>query len=40
MSNQTASEFQDMSLDQIKKLVKKEEKALKKEYLELAEKIS
>ena len=38
MSNQSASkEFQNMSLDQIRKLVKKEEKALKKEYSELAE---
>ena len=38
MSNQSASkEFQNMSLDQMRKLVKKEEKALKKEYSELAE---
>ena len=38
MSNQTASnKFQNMSLDQMRKLVKKEEKALKKEYSELAE---
>ena len=38
MSKQSASkEFQNMSLDQIRKLVKKEEKALKKEYSELAE---
>ena len=38
MSNQTASnKFQNMSLEQMRKLVKKEEKALKKEYSELAE---
>ena len=39
MSKQTGSkEFQNMSLDQMRKLVKKEEKALKKEYSELEEK--
>ena len=38
MSNQTDSnKFQNMPLDQMRKLVKKEEKALKKEYSELAE---
>ena len=38
MSKPSASkEFQRMSLDEIRKLVKKEEKALKKEYSELAE---
>ena len=38
MSKQSASkDFRDMSLDQMRKLVKKEEKALKKEYSELAE---
>ena len=38
MSNQSASkDFRNMSLDQMRKLVKKEEKALKKEYSELAE---
>ena len=44
MSNQTGSQgsnpfnqFQDMSLDQIKKIIAKEEKALKKEYSELNE---
>ena len=38
MSKQTGSkEFQNMSLDKMRKLVKKEEKALKKEYSELAE---
>ena len=38
MSKQTGQkEFQNMSLDQMRKLVKKEEKALKKEYSELAE---
>ena len=38
MSKQSASkDFRNMSLDQMRKLVKKEEKALKKEYSELAE---
>ena len=33
-----ATDLKQLSLDQIKKIVKKEEKALKKEYSELAEK--
>ena len=38
MTNQTVlKEFQNMTLEQIRELVKKEEKALKKEYSELAE---
>ena len=44
MSNQTGSkgstpfnQFQNMSLDQIRKIIAKEEKALKKEYSELRE---
>ena len=44
MSNQTGSQgstplnqFQNMSLDQIRKIIAKEEKALKKEYSELKE---
>ena len=44
MSNQTGSQgstpfnqFKNMSLDQVRKIIEKEEKALKKEYSELKE---